>query len=368
MAKVALFTQSLGPEFLSFAKALQCQRHEVMVITSKNIVPPPQFPYQTLTYFQRWSLLEALRLFPRLLSHAPLIWHFVFSDLRQEKMSPAYGLLAQLARAIPGRVIATSLFATPTEAKRRQLRSLLKACDIVTTGSRESLMYLKRQKLLSDFCQTEVLPPLQSLDEEALTNKGEEHDEDMEKLALSAKPYLVVPNSDFHRDGIHWSELSAKISLVFLADRPTLSFGQTLPPSNVYFAGSHLPPADVAYLLSESSGLFTAFADLSEIELMRFHELCSLSRTPTLATPRQAEALPGFCVAKRNGWILEKGVQSFRQLALDNPDLRLNQPQYERRTYELADSALNELNRLYAKVHHAKTSGRIDSSLRPADH
>lgn len=369
MAKIALITQKLSPEFLGFAKALHFHRHEVMIITSAEAVIPDGLPYETLTYFRRWSALEALRLFPRLLGHSPLVWHFVFSDLDQEKLRPAHWVLAQLARAIPGRVIAASLFDTPFEVVKWKLRPLLKSCDIVTTGSRESLMYLKRQKLLGGFCQTEVLPPLQSISEDFL--EAGHHDQDVEKLAQSLKPYLIVPNSRLShasKNSADWSELAAKISLVFLGPRPEHLFEKLSAPSNIYFVGSHLSPADLAYLFSQSSGLLTAFDELSEVELMRYHEICSLTKTPTLATPRQAEALPGFCVVRKNGWVLEKGVQSFRQLFFDNPELRLNQPQYDRRTYEIADSALNELNRMYSKVRHMKSSGKIDSASNAADH
>jgi hypothetical protein len=352
MAKIALITQKLTPEFLGFAKALHFHRHEVMIITGQDSSVPEGLQFETLTYFRKWSALEALRLFPRLLSHSPTVWHFVFSDLSEEKFRPAQWALAQLARAIPGRVVAGSLFDTPFEIPRWKLRPLLKACDIVTAGSRESLMYLKRQNLLKNFCQTEVLPPLLSVNEEPA---GGGHDQDLEKLAQSLKPFLVVPNSRLS-SSIEWAEIAAKISLVFLGSRPQNFLGKAILPSDVYFVGSHLSSADLSYLLSKSSGLLAAFDDLSEVELMRFHNLCSATRTPTLANSRQAEALPGFCVTKKNGWVLEKGVQSFRQLLFDNPELRLAQPDYERRAYEVADSTLNELNRLYSKVQHLKSN------------
>lgn len=352
MAKIALITQKLTPEFLGFAKALHFHRHEVMIITGHDVVVPDGLQFEILTYFKKWSTLEAIRLFPRLLAHSPMVWHFVFSDLGDEKFRAAQWALAQLARAVPGRVIASSLFDTPFDIPKWKLRPLLRSCDIVTAGSRESLMYLKRQGLLRSFCQTEVLPPLLSTSAEA--SEGN-HDQDLEKLTASLKPFLVVPNSRLSSN-IEWSEIAAKISLVFLGTRPQNFLSKALAPSNVYFVGSHLNSTDLSYLLSQSSGLLAAFDDLSEVELMRFHNLCSLSKTPTLANGRQAEALPGFCVTKKNGWILEKGVQSFRQLIFDNPELRLTQPQFERRSYEVADSTLNELNRLYSKVHHMKSN------------
>jgi hypothetical protein len=349
MAKIALITQKLTPEFLGFAKALHFHRHEIMIITSTEASIPEGLPYEVLTYFKKWSTLEALRLFPRLVGHSPAVWHFVFSDFSEEKFRPAQWILAQLARAIPGRVVACSFFDTPFDVPLWKLRPLMRSCDIVTTGSRESLMYLKRQSVLHRFCQTEVLPPLLNQTEEIPSTEGQ-HDQDLEKLAQSLKPFLVVPSSRLS-SGTEWSEITAKIALVFLGTRPD----QKASPSHVYFVGSHLNTVDLSYLLSHSSGLLTAFDDLSEIELMRFHNLCSLTKTPTLANPRQAEALPGFCVTKKNGWLLEKGVQSFRQLLFDNPELRLPQPQFERRSYEIADSTLNELNRLYSKVQHLKS-------------
>jgi hypothetical protein len=351
MAKIALISQKLTPEFLGFAKALHFHRHEVMIITGHETVVPGGLQFEVLTYFKKWSTIEALRLFPRLLAHSPTVWHFVFSDLGEENFRAAQWTLAQLARAIPGRVVASSLFDTPFDIPKWKLRPLLRSCDIVTAGSRESLMYLKREGLLRGFCQTEVLPPLLSTTE---TTDGH-HDQDLEKLSESLKPFLVVPNSRISSN-VEWSEIAAKLSLVFLGTRPQNFLSKAMMPSNVYFVGSHLNSADLAYLLSQSAGLLTAFDDLSEVELMRFHNLCSLTKTPTLSNSRQAEALPGFCVTKKNGWILEKGVQSFRQLIFDNPELRLAQPQFERRSYEVADSTLNELNRLYSKVQHMKSN------------
>ena len=104
-----------------------------------------------------------------------------------------------------------------------------------------------------------------------------------------------------------------------------------------------------------------AFDDFSAIELLHFHHLCQQTKTPILANPRQAEALPGLCLHGKNGFILDQGLRSLNLLLAENPNLATTSDDYHLLTTDLADSALNELNRLYSKVQHLKTSQKDPS-------
>ncbi len=361
MAKIALLTQRITPEALGLARALKFHRHEILLITSAMETVPDDLGYQVLTYFKTWSAFEALKFFPHILGQAPEVWHFVFSDMEHEKPSPAHWVLAQLVRALPGRVVAASFYDSLFEFSKTRIGSLLssaplarflKSCDIVTTETRENLMYIKRQGWLHRFSETEVLPPFiipaSGAYEKSL-------DQDLQQLVEAATPYLILPSE--HLPDLDWNSILGKVQLIVCGQRPDRS------PDGVFYIGRNLPAADFHAILERSLGVLTAFDDFSLVELLKFQRLCSETKTPVLASPRQAEALPGLCVHKRNGfWIQELG--QLNQLLIDNPGLKIQSPLFESVKMDLADSALNELNRLYAKVRHQKTS-QIDFKRSP---
>lgn len=354
MAKIALITKRLTPTSLGLAKALHFQRHEVLLITSAFEAVPDGLPFQVLSFFKSWSTLEALRFFPRLLSQSPRVWHFVFTDLAEEKPTQAEWILARLAKAIPQRVVAASFYKGLISAQKWRLKAFVSSLDLITTGTRENLMYVKRQGWLGNFAECEVLPPLDNLN---ATFSHEEPDEDVHRLSQNLKNYLVLPCEKLNTR-IDWQQITAHFPLIVLGARPAKA-----SPSNIYYVGDGLSQGDLLHLLKHSSGLLTAFDEFSEVELMNFHDLCSESQTATIANLRQREALPGFCVPQRNGFVLDRELHSFRQLIHENPDLRLAQPNFEKKQWHLADSALNELSRLYSKIHHMKSTS-VDSKTR----
>ncbi|MEZ0392391.1 MAG: hypothetical protein ACAH59_09260 [Pseudobdellovibrionaceae bacterium] len=345
MAKVALLSKRLTPQALGLAQALQFHRHEVMMITSAQETVPDSLGFQVLTYFKTWSFLEALKFFPRVLGQAPEVWHFVFSDFEKENPTPAHWVLSQLARALPGRVVAASFYDSFLSVSRRQAVPLLKNCDIVTTATRENLMYLKRKSWLNRFCETEVLPPFL---EPGTSSSEMILDQDLKQLVDAARPFLLLPSQRLAPD-VDWDLVLGRFQLIICGDRPERSLPKT------YYVGPHLSDGSFLELLKGSAGLLTAFDDFSIVELLRFQRLCALAQTPAIANPRQAEALPGFCVHKRSGFQVSS-MTSLHQLISENPKLELQSPLFESIKMDLADSALNELNRLYAKVRHAKTS------------
>ncbi|PIS10438.1 MAG: hypothetical protein COT73_09370 [Bdellovibrio sp. CG10_big_fil_rev_8_21_14_0_10_47_8] len=354
MAKIAILSQKITPQVLGLAQALQFHRHEITLVTSYQEPVPDGTDYPVLTYFKTWSAWEALRLFPKLLAQAPQVWHFVFSDMTEERPSGAHFVLAQLAKALPHRVVASSFYDNLHGISTSRMAPLTKSCDIVTTASRENLMYIKRRSWLNRCCETEVLPPF------IFPHPSEDNEVDQElgSLLKSISPYLVVPGEELPASGA-WEMLLPEVNILVCGSRPKSKIrplGFELSQPGVYFAGPHLSDSQMSQALAGSLGLLTALDDLSVIELMHLHHLCQQTRTPVLASPRQQEALPGFCVPRRNGFVLENGLHSLRYLLSVNSKLELSQAQFESIKTELADSALNELNRLYLKVQIAKSS------------
>lgn len=344
MAKIALLTKKLSPQALGLARALQFHRHEVIVMTSATESVPDNLGFQVLTFFKTWSALEALRFFPRILGQAPEVWHFVFADTETERPGAAHWVLAQMAHALPGRVVAASFYDSLFNFSGRRALPLLKNCDIVTTDTRENLMYLKRNAWLSKYCETEVLPPFIE------TSHGANQtamDEDLKQLVQAAQPYLVISSQRLPK--LDWDLILGKVQLIVCGQRPDRS------AEGIFYVGHDLGDSQFLEILRGSSGLLTAFDDLSLVELLRLQRLCAVSRTPILGSLRQAEALPGYCVHKRNGFQISS-ISALHQLLMENPKLELQAPIFEALKTDLADSALNELNRLYAKVRHLKTS------------
>lgn len=359
MAKVALISQKITPEVLGLAQALKMHRHDLMLITSNNEIVPDNLGFPVLTFFKRWSGFEALQFFPKILGQAPDVWHFVFSDSSIEKPKMAHWMLAQLAKALPRRVVATSFYDSLFDLPSARLSAFVKACDIVTTGTRESLMLLKRRGWLSRHAETEVLPPFVMHQPHWSEN---EIDSDIQSLAENVQPYIVIPSERL--PDFDWKTVLPHTNIVVCGSRPEgpikpLGFKEI--PQGIYYVGHKLNDSQMIQLLRKSKGLLTAFESFSVIELLHFHRLCTFANTAILGAPRQTEALPGFCLHGRNGFILDQSpsspsLKTLKQLLADNEKLELSQPQFEHIRLDLTDSALNELNRMYSKIQHIKGS------------
>lgn len=365
MAKIALISEHLSPQTLGLAQALTFHRHDVMIITSAGEEVPDGISYPVLRFFKTWSAWEALKFFPHMLSQAPDIWHFVFAGEAHEKALPkmAHLILAQLAKALPRRVVASSFYDSLYQTPARKVAPMLKSSDIVTTATREQLMFIKRRSWIKNFCETEVLPPF------ALhTSENEENilDPDLVKLVQSMSPYLLIPNERLNpnlSEDSHFIRLLSQKKLLVCGSRQNMKIKQLGLQSShpeIAFVGSRLTEAQQAYLLKNSQGLLIAFEDFSAIELLQFHRLGSKAKKALITTRRQAEALPGIALHGKNGFVLDQGLSSLLQLLSDNPELKLQEESFQSVSSDLTDSALNELNRLYSKVQYLKSTA-VDS-------
>jgi len=235
----------------------------------------------------------------------------------------------------------------------------MKTVDIVTTSTREQLMFIKRKSWIHNFCETEVLPPFLASSEQMLKT---EIDQDLSKLLNSMQPYLLVPSERLNpiltEDPLFAKFLQSK-KLIVCGSRPVMKIkqlGLQSLQSEIAFVGKQASDIGMYHLLEKSKALLIAFDNYSAIELLHFHQLCQQTKTPILASSRQAEALPGLCIHGKNGFILDQGLSTLLQLLQENPDLKTIDTNYPLLTADLTDSALNELNRLYSKVQHIKTT------------
>lgn len=373
MAKVAILSRTITAQTLGFAEALRMQRHDVIIITSQDSALSEtelsdsyldeDISFPILRCFSEWSALEAVKNFPKLLMHGIQVWHFVFSDCDVDQPRGAHFTLAQMAKVVPNSVVAASFFDSVFHVPKWQITPFLKANDIVTTADRESLMFLKRKKRLNNKSSIEVLPPTISQTSKPRSTLNDV-DTDLKRLAHARKPYLLLANERLPR--FDWDYVLSQVHLIVLGARPQqfwleeflrqygsndkkqLSDPQLLE-QKVSYTGKHLSDGSLQYLLQNSLGLVTAFDDLSPVELMKWHRLCQKTKSPVLAHPRQVDALPGFCVHDRNGFVLESGIHSLKVLLSRNNDLQLAHPQFDLIRADISDSVLNEISRMYAR-------------------
>lgn len=336
MAKIAVITKDWNESARALALSLHQCRHDVTVITSKNLRIEETFPFPVLTAFKTWSSKEVLGFFPRFLGQAPEVWHFVFTDPQSERPGAGHWLLALLAKSLPRRVIAASLFSGVTQSWR--WAPFLKMCDITTLPTRESLMHMKRRGRLNPEAELEIFPPLLL----GQTSTESAPHSELESLIENLGSYLIIP-SDRFPEGPEWDFVEDFHRFVILGPRRWQQKKRT-------YISHSLLESQLERLLLSSKALLIAFSDLSPTELMRCHQWAEKTGKPVIASPRQAEALPGLCVHQKTGWVLDRGIDSLRTLLLENPDLNLPPWEHRPRSYSLMDSCMNELNRLYSKV------------------
>ncbi|GIL18310.1 MAG: hypothetical protein BroJett040_20610 [Oligoflexia bacterium] len=349
MAKIAIISQFITPQTLSLAQALFEQRNEVLLVTSRNEAIPGKSPYQILTPFKNFSAVEALRFLPRLLAHKPDIVHIVYSH-EDENPSAAHLIIGNAFHAFASKITVCSFFHSPKSMQKWKAKYLLSACDLVTYSSRDHLLYGHRE-FGKKTPMADVLPPLDPVFSEGAAAAGE----DLKRLCQSLGQYFVIPSDpesffkSASKSHIHLA-LKNKFNLLFLGQRPQSALDLE------YFTLDNLKPEELQYVVENSKGALLAFSDLSLIELQKYLQWSLETNTPLFVRPAQIEMLPGLVLDKKTGWILEAGEKSLEQVIADNPQLRLPPFRSHDRKYELMDSTLNEINRLYSKAFQFKSN------------
>lgn len=120
MAKIALICHSLHPQVLNLANQLSTHKNEVLLMTSRDQLTsqadadplPENFNFQIIRPFQKWSAMEAIRLFTHLLVNMP-DGSFCLIQLESNTYNRTLCPESTL-QPIPGRVVASSFFHSPT--------------------------------------------------------------------------------------------------------------------------------------------------------------------------------------------------------------------------------------------------------------
>ncbi len=343
MARITLITRYLGPEVIALAKALSAQQNDLLILTSKNTQVPADFKIPVFTPFNKWSVAEALRLFPRFFSQMPDVLQFIFSKPGDEPQW-AHWLLAQLFQPFPRRIIAASFFYSPTQIKKRKLYEFLRHCHLITYGAHGHLLQTRRLLPKLKHPVMEVIPPLSELPIVSELPASQ----DVQRLVQSLGKYFLVPGSpeDFF-ERAKKSELffSESIHFLFLGPRR-----ESRKVDLSYFHLGEVTPNDLSFAMQNSLGLLLAYSDLSVLELQQYHSWSLRTKTPILARPSQNQLFPGLVLDSKTGWILEESEKSLRDLLLHNPNLKIAKKPDEEPSYNLVDSTTNTLNRLYYKA------------------
>jgi hypothetical protein len=347
MAKIALICHNLHPQVLNLATQLSTHKNEVLLITSRDQTMDEQYPenvnFQIIRPFQKWSAMEAIRLFTRLLGNMPDVFHFVFTNSNQTP-TVAHFVLGQLLQPIPGRVVASSFFHSPNELSHFRMKLFLRGHHLVTWGTSAHLLNARRKLSISKHSLSEVIPPLSNEN----LQSTDTHSIQMEQLLNSLGDYLLIPGNpeDFFKKAKK-NELTFenKMKLVFLCERPETRKHQL----DVFYLGNPVG-VDLLYAIQKARGILLAFSDLSLLELQQFYQWGRLTGTPLLVRPRQTEMHPGIVTENKTGWVLPQGETSLRDLLKQNPSLRIQRKQDQQPMLDLVDSTMNELNRLYHKA------------------
>ncbi len=387
MAKIAIISPTIHPATLQLCETLSQYRHEVSYITSAQDNIPSHFSFPILTYFKNWSFYEGLNFFSKYLFHSPDIWHFVFPEFSEAEILRAHWILSALGGALPRRAVMGSFYnlnisdqnrrQDPNWLERIKLQLFLRQMDLITTGTRENLMYLKRNLVKTSRTQLEVLPPL-PVDWEQWKNKHQyvkttSHLSELEILCRNSQPYLFVPTQIYERETMlplcdhfhilslgsrpkkHLSEektnsVSTTESTASTPFRTEANKPSSVTKNRIHYLGSDLSESDIQYVVENSKGICTALEELSLLELVKIQTWAQKAGKPIIANRRQVELLPGFVQDKKTGWVIDGHSRDILHIKASNPHFNLNLKKGNVTTGPLVDSTINELNRLYANL------------------
>jgi len=336
MAKIALISQKITPHLEALAGALTFQKQDILIITSKSELAKVSPEWRAIAPFEKWSLTEAMKALPSLISQPCDVWHFIYSN-SSLRPKPADWIIAGILHTLPRKVVAAS-FSDSGQVSGLFMNAFFKSLDLALFSKRSLLMKTKREHEFGDHPLTEVIPPL---DLESIQTLGPVNDEMIRLTQSLHSSYLVVP--DLHK-APEWIE-SSPLPIVVL--RPGNKKYRHL--KNVFFVGDNLQVSDLEHLLSCSRALCLAFGDYSPIELQRYHQWSERLKLPLIVTTGQTEEFPGLCWHQKSGWVLDNPGPELWRLLGSNPNLELDGNYETISRQDLMDSTLNELLRLYQK-------------------
>lgn len=366
MAKVVLVCQHLHQTSWSLARALKAQNHEVVILTSKDETPPENDPHIiTMSYFKRWSFIEATRLVPILFGLSPQIVHLL---LDSDSMNGAESALALFAKGHPACILTTSLLHIHRGLhKRNPVRYLLQESDIITCPTLESMGHLRGLSTKKSQGRG-ILPPVLNLSEDLRSHQNDLVLSEIPILdALKQKKYVILPfrepnfdpTSPFFRRLLKWGSQYHLVlwgSFQMWPPRQRKIFAEWMEnhglQSNWTLTG-RISAGITEQLLEGCEALILAGQSFTPIEMTEFYLKAIQTRCSLVLSRRQAQVHAGLWRHGKNCWILEdRKIDLEIQKVLLTESLRTPEqlPESIAREKHWIDIPLNDLNRLYNKA------------------
>lgn len=371
MAKVILVTDKVNSTSWPLALSLRAQQHEVIFLTSYGeTLKDDDQGVRFFPFFKSWSLLEAMKLLPRLFTYEPQILHLILDKTR---LKPAHAVLASYAKSHPLMVLTTSLLHLEKRlGPRNPLRLLLQESDIVTCPSVEALAKLRGLSVRSKRQGRGILPPALDLYESSLVSEilVEEPASATHKnwsARLSEAPFFVVPclEKTFSPEVPFFQRLRriAETHFVILLGsshewplRQRRLFEEWMHGQGLHeswmFSGD-LSAQQEKELFRQTASLILAGIPLSAEEISQYYLKAIQCNTPLVLDSKQASVHAHLWQKNINCWILnhevlDKDLRIFLQQSTYRPPESLQQMLSQDR--HLTATPLNELNRLYSRA------------------
>lgn len=362
MAKIVLIAETLSPTVAGLAGALRSQQHQVTVLTEKNTEVSPPEGVELWACFEKWSLVEAVRVAPVLFGMNPQVLHFV---LEKDRMNRAQMALAALSKALPHCVLTTSLLHLERGLKRSNpVRYLLQESDIITCPSVEVMGRLRGLNMRRVRQGRGILPPVLNFSEDR--NSPSYLPAEL-AAAVESKAYVVVPffEREFQPSAMPFRRLAlmaAHRHVVMLGSQSDWSlrerkrFQTWMTEQGLetrWTLTGPLEPGEQKRLLTKAEALVLAGLKLSPLEITEYDLRALQAKTTLILDDRQSTIHSELWRNEVNCWILpQPELLSRLQELLQKPDLRLEHdlPQSLTLNRDLVDAPLNELNRLYNKA------------------
>lgn len=343
MAKIALITENLTPHALDLAKALHQQKQEVILISSQSEKEKAPSNISVRFPFRSWSIKEALRALPSLISENFDVWHFLFThEDNHPKLS--HWLMAALAKTIPHKIVVSS-FNGKQNFRNLKDEKFLSLMDLSLFPERSLLMDLKRKHRFANNSLTEILPPIDIFP--AVTENTRLIREESYHLLQQLRSFILLPHEP---PKFSWFKHSP-VDLLVLQEKPKETlFAQSNATSRLFYTGN-LSLEEQALFFSKAKALCLIYNDYSALDLQKYHRISEQFQLPLIVRKQQTEIYPGLCWQDRSGWIFADHDDGLQKLVVTNPDLKLAEAFANYPHNELIDSTLNELVRLYQKTY-----------------
>ncbi len=368
MAKILILARTLQPTALDLAQSLH-HNHEVTLVTGKHEEFTGSYDFPILTFFEKWSALEALQFLPVLLQMNPEIVHTLCQD---DKLSLAETFITLWANRFQSALLSTSLF----RLKRRltwtnPMKQLVEKSQVVTTANVPMMGHLRGLNIRPKRQSRGVLPPILRVKSSHIGRP--EMPEWMSRLRTER--LILIPFSleffDITDPAIEFAKVfSEKYFVVFLGDnsdwklREKKQFSHYLQSTSLkdrWLLTGDLQEHQVQELLRSAEALFLARLKLSVTEINRWLLLGSTMPVSLIMDTSQASIHSQIWRNRENSWILSlQDTKKDLYELMDVETLKL-QPEHldELRTSVSLqlDSPVNELNRLYQKAINEKALG-----------